>query len=169
MKHKELWEDKLVLDACCGGKMFWFQKEREDTLFIDIREADNTIIEGRPEFSIQPDMIADFRNLPFPDKHFKLVVFDPPHLKTLGETSYMAKKYGCLNNDTWRFDIGKGFDECWRVLDNYGTLVFKWNEGEISLFEVLKVIKEEPLFGHPTAKHGKTKWMVFFKTPKEDF
>lgn len=28
-----------------------------------------------------------------------MVVFDPPHLRTLGETSWMAKKYGKLPKD----------------------------------------------------------------------
>lgn len=157
--------DKCILDACCGGRMMWFDRKNPHTLYIDIRQADNNLIEGRPEFSVQPDLIADFRDLPFADRTFKLIVWDPPHLKTLGEKSYMRKKYGVLNVDTWRCDLGKGFDELWRVLDDNGTLIFKWNETEIPLKEVLACFKHKPLFGHPTAKHGKTMWMCFFKHP----
>lgn len=57
------------------------------------------------------------------------------------------KKYGKLNRETWKDDIKKGFDECMRVLKPYGTLVFKWSEGEIKLSEVLKMIDHKPLFG----------------------
>jgi len=154
---------KLILDACCGGRMFWFNKEHPRALYIDIRESPEGHISQRPNHHVKPDIIMDFRDLKFPDKTFKLVVFDPPHISSLTETSIMRKKFGALNAETWRYDLGKGFEECWRVLDDYGTLIFKWNEAEISIKEVLKCFKEKPLFGHPTAKHGKTKWCVFMK------
>ena len=31
-------EDKFILDACCGSKMFWFDKKQPNTKFIDIRK-----------------------------------------------------------------------------------------------------------------------------------
>ena len=65
---------------------------------------------------IKPDVIADFTNLPFEDNSFYMVVFDPPHLKTLGATSWMAKKYGKLPKD-WQSLIHDGFTECMRVLN----------------------------------------------------
>ena len=46
---------------------------------------------------------------------FGLTDFDPPHLKTLGENSWMAKKYGKLPDD-WKSIIHEGFKECMRVL-----------------------------------------------------
>lgn len=159
----EMFIDKQVLDPCCGGRMFWFQKHHPDVLYCDIRTHEPEVLSNGQTFSVSPDMIADFRDLPFPDEHFKLVVFDPPHLKSLRETSYMAKKYGVLNAETWPFDIGRGFSECWRTLAPGGTLIFKWNEHDIPLKDVLRVLPERPLFGHPTSKHGKTHWMVFFK------
>ena len=94
----------------------------------------------------------------------KLAVFDPPHLKRIGEKNWMCKKYGKLPKN-WQQLIRKGFDECMRVLDDYGTLVFKWNEDQIKLREVIEAIGKEPLFGHPT--RGKTIWMVFMKIPEE--
>ena len=30
-------EDKKILDACCGSRMFWFDKNNPDVLFIDKR------------------------------------------------------------------------------------------------------------------------------------
>ena len=70
---------KKILDACCGSKMFWFQKDREDTVYMDIREYEDILCDGR-KLEIKPDVIGDFRNIPFQDNSFKLVVFDPPHL-----------------------------------------------------------------------------------------
>lgn len=158
--------DKLILDACCSNRMFWFEKEHPNAVYVDIREEEKGVCPERPNFHVKPDIVADFRDLPFEDKAFKLVVFDPPHLKSLSASSIMAKKYGCLNADTWRYDLSKGFEECWRVLDDYGTLIFKWNEHDIPLKEILACFSEDPLFGHPTSKSGKTKWCVFFKNPQ---
>lgn len=93
-----------------------------------------------------------------------MVVFDPPHLKTLGETSWMAKKYGKLP-DNWQEVIKAGFDECMRVLKPNGTLVFKWNESEIKAIEILSIIPYKPLFGHTTGRQSKTIWMCFMKLP----
>jgi ubiquinone/menaquinone biosynthesis C-methylase UbiE len=150
--------EKLILDACCGSRMFWFNKKNEKVVYMDNRQLEDTLCDGR-KLEINPDIIADFRNIPYPDKSFKLVVFDPPHLIKAGESSWLAKKYGKLS-DTWRMDIKKGFSECMRVLDDHGTLIFKWNEDQVSLKEVLKEIQYEPLFGN---KRSKTHWLVFMK------
>lgn len=158
--------DKFILDACCGGRMMWFNKKHPNTIYIDIEPKEKGICKERLNFSCEPDMVADFRNLPFEDKRFKHVVWDPPHLLRLKETSIMRKKFGVLNAETWQSDLKKGFNECWRVLEDYGTLVFKWSEGEITLKKILELFPEEPLYGHPTGKSGKTKWMCFMKIPK---
>lgn len=76
----------------------------------------------------------------------------------------MAQKYGALDKDNWQDDIKKGVSECMRVLKPNGTLVFKWNERDIKLSELLKVIGQEPLFGHTTTKSKNTTyWMCFLK------
>lgn len=158
--------DKKVLDACCGGRMMWFDKSNPEAIFVDIRRVEKGFVEARPNFSVQPDLVADFRSLPFADNTFKLIAWDPPHFLSLGSNSYMCKKYGKLQKDEWRADFTKGFDELWRVLDVNGTLIFKWNESEIPLRDVLACFKEKPLFGHPTSKQGKTMWMTFFKSER---
>ncbi|RXI58966.1 SAM-dependent methyltransferase [Clostridium tetani] len=150
--------EKPILDACCGSKMFWFDKENRDVVFMDNRELEDTLCDGR-KLTIKPDVIGDFRHIPYKDNIFKLVVFDPPHLIKAGENSWLAKKYGKLNND-WQIDIKKGFNECMRVLDRYGILIFKWNEEQIKLKDILKVIDHKPLFGN---KRAKTHWLVFMK------
>ena len=150
---------KRILDVACGSKMFWFQKEREDTVYMDNRQLEDTLCDGR-KLVINPDIVADFRDIPFPDNIFYLVVFDPPHLIKVGDNSWLAKKYGKLKEDTWKEDIKLGFKECMRVLKPNGTLIFKWNEDQIKLKEVLDAIDYKPLFGN---KRSKTHWLVFMK------
>ncbi|HZK28049.1 MAG TPA: SAM-dependent methyltransferase [Thermoclostridium sp.] len=148
-----------VLDATAGSKMIWFDKENPDALYMDNRQLTTTLCDGRT-LNVHPDVIADFRNMPFDDNSFYLVVFDPPHLKSVGESSWLAKKYGKLNKDTWQGDIRQGFRECMRVLKPNGTLVFKWNEEQVKLKEILEVIEYKPLFGN---RRAKTHWIVFIK------
>lgn len=150
---------KKILDACCGSKMFWFDKQNEDTVFMDNRQIDTKLCDGR-RLIIKPDVIADFKDIPFEDDTFYLVVFDPPHLKQVGKNSWLAKKYGTLDKQTWPQDIQQGFNECMRVLKPNGTLIFKWNEEQIKLKDILKVIEYKPLFGN---KRAKTHWLVFMK------
>lgn len=155
--------DKKILDVCCGSKMFWFDKNREDTIYMDIREYEDTLCDGR-KLEVKPDIVADFRDIPFKENSFKLIVFDPPHLLRVGENSWLKKKYGSLGQD-WKEDIKKGFKECFRVLEPYGTLVFKWNEEQVKLSEVLKLTNVRPLFGN---KRAKTHWLVFMKEGKNE-
>lgn len=112
---------------------------------MDCRELEDTLCDGR-KLEVKPDIIADFRNIPFDDNTFSMVVFDPPHLLKVGENSWLAKKYGKLS-DTWPQDLKKGFNECMRVLKPYGTLIFKWNEQQIKLSEILKCFSNKPIFG----------------------
>jgi SAM-dependent methyltransferase len=157
----------FILDACCGSRMFWFDKNNPNCLFIDKRSEtvevkDSSQKSGLRTIEVKPDLIADFTEMPFEDESFAMVVFDPPHLKTLGQNSWMAKKYGRLPKD-WEFMIAKGFDECMRVLKPQGTLIFKWNEHEIKSRQVLDLIPYKPLFGHTSGKQAKTIWMAFMK------
>jgi len=151
---------KSIIDVCCGSKMFWYNKNHPNAIFMDIRELEDTLCDGR-KLIIKPDIVGDFKNIPFPDNIFKLAVFDPPHLVKLGENSWMAKKYGKLS-DEWK-DIRQGFRECMRVLEPYGILVFKWNEEQIKIRDVLSAIDYKPLFGD---RRSKTLWMVFMKGSK---
>ena len=150
---------KTILDACCGSRMFWFDKNHPDVVYMDNRELETVLCDGRT-LNIKPDIVADFRNIPFPDNSFYLVVFDPPHLIRAGENSWLATKYGKLNPDNWRETIRGGFRECIRVLKPNGTLVFKWNEEQVKLKEVLEAVETKPLFGN---RRAKTHWLVFMK------
>lgn len=141
--------------------MFWFDRNHPNVVFADIRSEEIKLCDGR-SINVNPDIIADFRDLPFPDNSFKMVVFDPPHLNKLGQNTWMAQKYGVLL-PTWEEDIKQGFSEAMRVLEPFGTLIFKWNEAQITTSKILNVIGVEPLLGHPTGRHGRTIWLSFMK------
>ncbi|WP_267666808.1 class I SAM-dependent methyltransferase [Levilactobacillus brevis] len=156
-----------ILDACCGSKMFWFDKENPQVTFMDKREANYSLgtyptKNGDKEslLTVSPDVVADFRSMPFDDNRFYMVVFDPPHLIYAGKDSWLAKKYGTLNRDTWQDDLQQGFSECMRVLKPNGTLIFKWNTEQISVNELWPLFGTRPLFGD---KRSKTRWFVFMK------
>ena len=112
------------------------------------------------KINVHPDVISDFRDMPFENNTFNLVVFDPPHLKRVGPNSIMKAQYGQLDKDTWSEDLAKGFEECMRVLKTGGTLIFKWSDCQVNVKEILKVIPFNPLFGQ---QRGTTHWMTFVK------
>ena len=156
---------KLILDACCGGRMFWFDKKQKDTLFVDRRVMQPEIVGHgihQRTRECSPDAVMDFRKLALEDNSFHLVVFDPPHL-FLGKNSHTAKVYGSLDKDTWREDLRAGFIECFRVLKPNGVLIFKWHEFNIPLKEILKLTEHKPLFGHKSGKAQMTHWVTFMK------
>lgn len=151
-------EDIRILDACCGSRMFWFDKKEPHTTYMDRREEEFEI--HKKKINVKPDIVADFRDMPFDDGTFNLVVFDPPHLKWTGQNSIMRSQYGHLDKVTWSEDLAKGFEECMRVLKIGGTLVFKWSDCQINVKEVLKSVPFKPLFGQ---QRGTTHWMTFMK------
>lgn len=157
-----------VLDACCGSRMFWFDKTDDRAIFLDKRSEthilkDSSSVGGSRTLVVQPDVLGDFTNLPFPIGKFRLVVFDPPHLQHNGLSGWLAKKYGKLDAD-WQASIRQGFSECFRVLCDGGTLIFKWNETDIPVSRVLELTPQKPLFGNRNGKSAKSHWIVFMKT-----
>jgi SAM-dependent methyltransferase len=152
---------KSILDPCCGSKMFWFDRNNTDVLFGDIRNESHILCDGR-SLEVNPDIDLDFRDMPFKDGSFKLVVFDPPHFRHAGKQSWTAKKYGVLG-ENWRDDLKLGFSECFRVLANDGVLIFKWSEIQIKTSEILKLTPHKPLFGHKSGLRSNTHWICFMK------
>ena len=160
-----------VLDPCSGSRMMWFDRTNPDVVFGDQRRETITVTDrsqrnasGTRTICIEPDTLLDFRALPYADGTFKLVAFDPPHLVQAGPRSWLAAKYGKLGQD-WREDLRRGFDECFRVLASDGVLVFKWNETQVKLSEVLALTPQRPLFGNTSGKRAGTHWLVFMKGP----
>lgn len=163
---------KPVLDPCCGSRMMWFDKADPRTVFGDQRSETITVTDrthredGTRTLRIEPDTLMDFRSIPFADGSFKLVAFDPPHLVRAGPKSWLAAKYGKLTDD-WRADLTAGFAECFRVLEPHGVLVFKWNETQVKLRDILPLTPYQPLFGQVSGRAGMTHWLVFMKPADE--
>ena len=155
-----------ILDVACGSKMFWFDKNNPNVTYCDIRKVDRTEYYPGMHLEINPDVICNFTDLPFPDGSFKLVVFDPPHLTWAGDKRWTALKYGCLKGN-WKEMLQKGFSECFRVLDADGVLIFKWSEVQIPLKEILPLSPVQPLFGHRSGKNMNSYWLCFMKPSEE--
>ena len=147
-----------ILDACCGSRMFWYDKHESHTTYMDKRVEFERLPTGHL-IDVKPDVQADFKHMPFSDCEFDLVVFDPPHLIKVGNNSWMFKKYGRLP-DNWSEELKAGFDECMRVLKPNGSLIFKWNEEQIKFGQVIQIFEQRPIFGD---KRAKTRWSVFIK------
>lgn len=171
-KQKTLIMEKRILDVTCGARQIWFNKNEPHTIYCDISEEEfegdfGTVLskEGKKKHRhlvIKPDVKCSFTDLPFPDNTFDLVVFDPPHIVDLRESSWLRKAYGTLLG-AWEPMIEYGFFECMRVLRVGGVLVFKWAESSVSTRDIIKVIGQEPLFGHRSGKKMGTHWMCFMK------
>jgi len=163
----QILDNKFILDACCGPKYMWFNKNHPNTLYIDNRKEEKGFLERRKNMEVNPDVVADFRELSFGDKKFKLIVWDPPHL-LLGKTSLLRKQYGSLNKETWEEDYKQGFLELWKHLEEYGVLIFKFNDYDIPFKKVLALFPVQPLFGNTaTNVKSKTKWFCFMKIPND--
>jgi SAM-dependent methyltransferase len=158
--------EKPIIDVCCGGRAFWFDKKNPLVEFCDIRDEGDILLCNGQTINVSPDTICDFTNLPFPDDTFHLAVFDPPHLIGKKDTAWMVKKYGSLPKDEWATVLAKGFEECMRVLKPNGVLIFKWNDVEVPISKILPLFSGKPLFGHPCGKRMQTHWVCFMKEAK---
>ena len=161
---------KCVLDATTGGKHIWHEnsKNSDKVVFADRRVIDKGSIEQQPNWSVSPDVQADYRNLPFKSETFDLVCFDPPHRVTDGGMEQISgiieKKYGALQAETWQSDLQDAFTELWRVLKSGGVLTMKWNDTNERNTDVLELLPESPLYGTNSKKVStETQWWVFHK------
>lgn len=161
-----------ALDVCCGSRMFWFDRKDPRAVFVDKRREthvlpDKSSAGGSRTLIVDPDIQADFTALPFESESFPLVIFDPPHLVRNGKGGWLAKKYGKLEGD-WHDELRRGFVECFRVLKTDGTLIFKWNENDVPVSQILALTPERPLVGNRCGKNAKSHWIVFLKQNKAD-
>lgn len=160
---------KIILDATCGARTMWFDKQNPCTVFFDKRcEHYEALWKNSPgsTIDIAPDVVGDFTHMPFEDNSFALVVFDPPHLTRAKETSWLVKKYGKLDQN-WPQMLHDGFEECMRVLKPEGTLIFKWSEHDLPASKIWRAIGQKPLFGHRSGKKSRTFWACFMKLEVE--
>ena len=142
--------------------MSWSDKSDSRVPLGDMRDENWELCDER-RFKAQPDTLMDHRDRPSPDKTFRMIVLDPPHLRNTGETSHMAQKYGCLDRETWQTDTKTMLGECSRVLKEHGVSIPKWNETQTPVSQILKLTDHKPLFGNKQPNHTGTHWIVFIK------
>jgi ubiquinone/menaquinone biosynthesis C-methylase UbiE len=162
-----------ILDATCGGKTIWLDehKQNQETVFVD-RRQEKPGFNGQPgrKHDVNPDIKCDNRQLPFESDTFDLAVFDPPHvIREDGMqqlSGYVIQTYGALQAETWQDDLNKSICELFRVLNESGTLIFKFADVETSWDDVLNTLPVEPLFGTRTkrASGHETRWYTFQAT-----
>ena len=159
-------DGKVLADLCCGSRSIWFDKAHPNAIYMDIREEEPGSIALQPNWSVKPDIIGDYRDMVFPDEHFHLLVWDIPHILE-AKSGIMLKKYGKLGY-TWQHDVKKGFEECWRILQPHGVLLFKYADLDIKVSDMLAQFPEKPIVGTRTKKSvndGGTYWFAFIKIP----
>lgn len=141
-----------ILDATCGFRGIWYQKNHPFVTFMDVRSGKYTIAtehikeRNKRNIEVKPDVVSEWKDAPFPDNYFDMVIFDPPHM-IINETkklSLFCQKYGYLCKDNYK-----------QVLQ----------DGIKKLFDVIKLMPYPPLFGSNTKKKGynETFWIVFIK------
>jgi len=107
----ELWleEDWTVLDPTYGRGAFWTLWRPARLYARDLNEQKS---EGPP---------VDFTNMPYPDRTFDAVVFDPPYkLSGTPKMGEMDERYGVDEPERWQDRMEKiraGAVECARVAD----------------------------------------------------
>jgi hypothetical protein len=143
-----------ILDLSAGNRAQWYNKQNPLTTYIDIR----------PEMS--PDVVCDSTSLPFADRTFDLISFDPPHM-CCGPASKMAAAYGHWTTGEIISLIERTAPEAHRVAKDEALLTLKWNDHDIRLQRVLDLLAPcwEPLYGQTTAVRDKhrsaTTWTIF--------
>jgi len=140
-----------ILDATAGNRAIWHDKMNPSAVFIDVRA------EGHPL-----NLTMDARHTTFPDSHFDLVVFDPPHM-ACGPQSVMAARYGRYLTDDIRLLVPQAFREFHRILRPDGLVAFKWNDHDTKLDAILKHVEGfERLFGHSVSVRTKHSSQTFW-------
>lgn len=160
-----------ILDATCGQKSIWYQKNHPCALFLDKRReriyTKSSGIKFRDAriITVEPDVIAQWEHMPFKDNVFDMVVFDPPHkIENRGiKKAELHHQYGRLYRDNWGIVLSKGIKELFRILKDDGVLIFKWCESDRRLKDVLKYFPYKPLFGTKTGQQNKNHWVCFIK------
>ncbi len=148
--------------------MWWWDKAHPLAVYMDRREEPPGSSPRRPNWACQPSLLADFKEMPFEDEVFQLVLFDPPPLvREKASFSEVRLRYGEFTSANEQEEIGLGFSECWRVLALGGTLVFKWGG---SLDRVVPHFPCDPVVGSRNDGRGSaergllgTRWFIFYK------
>ena len=163
-----------ILDATCGFKGIWYQKNHPFVTFMDKRsgkfrftDTNNYTAFNDRTYKVNPDVVSTWENAPFPDNYFDMIVFDPPHLiiDRNKKPPAMTQAYGYLFSDNWRMELKNGLKKLFELLKPEGIFILKWCENSVKVDEIIKLVPYPPLFGSNTKSKGHTAnfWIVFLK------
>lgn len=143
-----------ILDLSAGHRAIWFDKNHPLATFVDRREC------------VEPTIVCDSRDLPaLVGNEFDLIVFDPPHMNC-GPKSNMSRVYGYHTTAEILDIVEKTSREAHRVAKKNALMAFKWNNHDIKLKRILKLMQQwEPLFGHlvKNGPHSQTYWVLLLR------
>lgn len=161
-----------ILDATTGFKGIWYQKNHPFVTFMDKRKEkcieSNHAIGKKRRVKIDPDVVSEWKDAPFPDNYFDMVIFDPPHLvisRDKKKLCTLEKQYGVLYKDNWRITLKDGIAKLFKTLKPEGVFILKWCENSVKVDEIIKLMPYPPLFGSNTKSKGHTAnyWILFLK------
>lgn len=145
-----------ILDLSAGNRAVWFNKNHPLAIYLDKREE------------VNPTIVCDTRNIPESvGSGFNLICFDPPHCNT-GRNSDMSKRYGYHTTAEILDTIEKTGVEAHRISAPNALMALKWNNHDIRLDRVFKLLTNwEPLFGHLTkdGPSSQTYWIMLRRLP----
>jgi len=144
----------MILDLSAGLRSMWFEKDRRDVVWIDVRPV------------VKPSVVADAGELPFAaGSGFDLVVLDPPHMN-VGYGPKLVKAYGHWTTAQIERIVRRSAEDAHRVTRPGTLMAFKWNDHDVKLNEALGLVMPwwEPLFGsrvmHRTKHAASTYWVM---------
>lgn len=143
-----------ILDLSAGKRAVWFNKNHPLAIYLDKREEMN------------PTIVCNTNSIPsHVGQDFNLICWDPPHMNC-GRNSNLSQSYGHHTTAEILNTLFLTGVEAHRVSAKNALLAFKWNNHDISLKRVFKLLSFwEPLFGHLT-KDGpgsQTYWIMFLR------
>jgi hypothetical protein len=175
----------MILDATAGNRVIWTYKKSENIIYADIEK----------QLWVKPTIIADNRQLPFQDKTFHTIFFDPPHdwgdepfdfkiakwdksRRLVRNYAYGYTYYGWDKYKTKKELIKYIYNaqiELHRVLKDDGLLFVKWCEMRMSRKSLLALLDRwrllmEIAVGDPLHTLGKSQtwWLIMEKKEKEN-
>ena len=87
-------DETFMIDLCCGGRHWLYDKDPDDLLCMDIRSVEKGAISLQPNWNVTPDIVGDYTEMKdmFNDSSFRYAFWDIPHAINL--KGIMGMKYG---------------------------------------------------------------------------